>query len=48
MKKIQITSGKYTGRVLSIFTLSSDERYAQAVIGKDIKEFKLGFDCKWM
>ncbi len=30
--KILVTSGEYTGRVLSIYTLSSDERYVQVNI----------------
>lgn len=47
--KITITSGEYTGRVFdqSQATISSDGRYAQIWIGKELVEFKFGLDCQW-
>ena len=48
MKKIQVTSGEYAGRILSKYDLSCDGTYVQALIGRHYEVFKLGFDCKWV
>jgi hypothetical protein len=46
--KIRITKGEYAGRILTRYNLSTCEWYVQAWIGKELEEFKLGFDCEWV
>lgn len=48
MTPIRITAGRYAGRILRSYDLSSDQRYAQVWIGKSREEFKLGLDCEWV
>ena len=45
---IEVMEGEHRGRILTIYTLSSDERYAQTTINREIVEFRLGYDCRWV
>ena len=45
---ILVTHGPHAGRILTHYRLCPDELYVQVDIGREIVEFKLGFDCRWI